>query len=363
MKAGSPGAQDLSPRVDSRQGLFLFAEKWGVGEASPVYIVIDSEEDNAAMSRDFRMSMMELEDRLAGDERVTRVYSLVDLHLPEDPMELQDYLVANPVEAARLSSMVNIYGDRNIGLVRVITETQPTKQETKELVTNIRDEIIPGIGGLGEADVSVGGSAAEAVDFTALLKHSFPYLLAAVLAITYFVLMLLFRSVVLPLKAIFMNLLSVAAAYGVLVLIFQEGIGADLLGFAPAEGIIPFVPVILFSILFGLSMDYEVFLLSRIKEEYDYSGDNEGAVALGLQRTGRIITTAALVMIAVFASFTLAESIIIKEFGVGLAVAIFLDATIVRIIVVPATMKLMGKWNWWMPAWLDRILPDFSLRG
>ncbi|MHB0914724.1 MAG: MMPL family transporter [Thermoleophilia bacterium] len=363
MQAGSPGAQDLSPATDSRQGLDLFAAKWGVGEASPVYIVIDNREANSIWSADFREGLAELERKLMVDARVDSVQSLAGLDLPYDPREARDYLLHNPRDAVRAASLVNLAGDLDIGLVRIVTKTEPTKQTTKELVRDIREEILPSIGQFEGADAYVGGSAAEAVDFTALLKSAFPFLVAAVLAVTFIVLMMLFRSLLLPLKAILMNLLSVSAAYGVLVLVFQEGLGAGLLGFTPAEGIIPFVPVILFSVLFGLSMDYEVFLLSRIKEEYDQCGDNDQAVAVGLQKTGRIITTAALIMIAVFLSFTLAESIIIKEFGIGLAVSIFLDATIVRVIVVPATMKLMGRWNWYLPAWLDRLLPDLSLRG
>lgn len=361
-KAGSPGAQDLSPATDSRQGLDLFAEKWGVGEASPVYVVIDNREDNSVWSAEFRQGLVELEQRLMVDPRVDKVQSLTGLELPDDPREVRDHLLRNPLDAARTAALVNINGDLDIALVRIVTSTEPTKQTTKQLVRDIREGILPAIGQFAGADVYVGGSAAEAVDFTALLRNAFPFLVAAVLAITFIVLMMLFRSLLLPLKAILMNLLSVSAAYGVLVLVFQEGWGSGLLGFTPAEGIIPFVPVILFSVLFGLSMDYEVFLLSRIKEEYDQSGDNDQAVSVGLQKTGRIITTAALIMIAVFLSFTLADSIIIKEFGVGLAVSIFLDATIVRVIVVPATMKLMGRWNWYLPAWLDRKLPDFSLR-
>lgn len=362
MQAGSPGAHDLSPGTDSRQGLDLFAEKWGVGEASPVYVVIDTAVADGVWSRDFRAGLAELEERLAADERVDRVYSLAGLDLPYDARDVRESILHDPQAAARTAAVVNLKGDHDISLVRIVTRTEPTRKETKRLVEDIREVIIPAIGEFATADVSVGGSAAEAVDFTALLKHSFPFLLAAVLAITYVVLLMLFRSVLLPLKAIFMNLLSVSAAYGVLVLIFQEGYGSGLLGFTPTEGIVPFVPVILFSVLFGLSMDYEVFLLSRIKEEYDQSGDNQRAVSVGLQKTGRIITTAALIMIAVFSSFTLAESIIIKEFGVGLAVSILIDATIVRVVIVPATMKLVGGWNWWLPSWLDRILPDFSLR-
>ncbi|RJQ45683.1 MAG: MMPL family transporter [Gaiellales bacterium] len=362
MRAGSPGGQDLSPRTDSRQGLDLLAEKWGVGEASPIYIVIDTGEPFGALSRETRDGLARLEAVLAADGRVTRVESLADLELPSEPVAVRDHLLENPADAVAAATRVNIAGESDIAVARVVTSIEPTREETRRLVEDIRKEMIPGIASFGQAEAVVGGSAAETLDFTARLRQAFPYLVAAVMVITFFVLMLLFRSLILPVKAIFMNLLSVSAAYGVLVLVFQKGYGAGLLGFTPTEGIIPFVPVILFSILFGLSMDYEVFLLSRVKEEYDRGAPNEEAVTVGLQKTGRIITTAALIMIAVFASFALAESIIIKEFGVGLAVSIFLDATVVRVVLVPATMKLLGRWNWWLPGWLDRLLPDLSLR-
>ncbi|MHB9112247.1 MAG: MMPL family transporter [Thermoleophilia bacterium] len=366
MKAGAPGIDNLSPESDSRLGVELFAEKWGVGEISPIYIVVKTGEANAVWQEDFRDKLAEIGRRLEGDSRVTRVESIAGLQLPaelpQNPMELQDFVRASPVTAAQVFSMVDVDDGSRTTMMRVITITEPKDTETKQLVRDLRGDILPQVGFSAGTEVLVGGGPAEAVDFTDKLVSSFPYLMGAVLVITYVVLLFLFRSVILPLKAIFMNLLSVSAAFGVLVLVFQEGWGESLLGFTSPGGIIPFVPVILFAVLFGLSMDYEVFLLSRMKEEYERSGDNEEAVAFGLEKTGRIITSAALIMIAVFGAFAFTDSIIIKEFGVGLAVSIFLDATIVRIIVVPATMKLLGKWNWWLPAWLDRLLPDMGLK-
>jgi len=364
MKAGSPGIDNLSPESDSRIGVELFAEKWGVGEISPLYIVVRTEDANTVWRPDFRAALAAIGTRLREDPRVARVESIAELdlprELPRDPRELEAYIRANPVTAAEAYSMVDIEGGSRTTMMRVITTTEPKDAQTKQLVRDLRADILPQVSFPTRAEVLVGGGPAEAVDFTDKLASSFPYLMGAVLVITYFVLLLLFRSVILPLKAIFMNLLSVSAAFGVLVLVFQEGWGESLLGFKSPGGIIPFVPVILFAVLFGLSMDYEVFLLSRMKEEYERSGNNEEAVAFGLEKTGRIITSAALIMIAVFGAFAFTDSIIIKEFGVGLAVSIFLDATIVRIIVVPATMKLLGKWNWWLPSWLDRLLPDMG---
>lgn len=366
MKAGTPGIDNLSPQRDSRVGVELFAGKWGAGELSPVYIVIQTDSDNAVWRADFRDSLAALDARLKEDPRVARVESIAELGLPRelpgDPRQLQALIRDNPVTAAQATSLVNVAGGSRATMIRVIPAPAPSAGETKQLVRDIRSGMLAQAGFPVAAEVLVGGGPAEAVDFTDVLASSFPYLMAAVLVITYFVLLLLFRSVILPLKAIFMNLLSVSAAFGVLVLVFQDGWGQGLLSFTPPGGIIPFVPVILFAVLFGLSMDYEVFLLSRMKEEYELSGDNEDAVAHGLERTGRIITSAALIMIAVFGAFAFTDSIIIKEFGVGLAVSIFLDATVVRIILVPATMKLLGRWNWWLPGWLGRILPDLGLK-
>ena len=182
------------------------------------------------------------------------------------------------------------------------------------------------------------------------------------LALSFLLLMMVFRSLLVPLKAVVMNVLSIAAAYGVLVAIFQWGWGADLIGIdsGPIEAMLP---LMLFAIVFGLSMDYEVFLLSRVREEYDKTGDSAGAVADGLAATARVITAAAAIMVVVFGSFVLEDDRTSKLFGLGLALAVLLDATVVRMLLVPATMELLGDKNWWMPAWLDRIIPKLNVEG
>ncbi len=175
-------------------------------------------------------------------------------------------------------------------------------------------------------------------------------------------LLVAFRSIVVPLKAVVMNLLSVGAAYGLLVLVFQEGIGASLLGFQQTPIIEAFLPMFLFTVLFGLSMDYHVFLLSRIKERYDETGNNSESVAYGLRATGRIITGAALIMVAVFGGFALGDLVPMQQMGFGLAVAIIIDATVVRMVLVPASMELLGDWNWYFPNWLE-WLPRIQIEG
>lgn len=193
------------------------------------------------------------------------------------------------------------------------------------------------------------------------LTERLPLVVGSVLALSFGLLVLAFRSLLLPLKAVLMNLLSVGASYGLVVGVFQLGWGERALGFTSPGNIASFVPLFLFSILFGLSMDYEVFLMSRMKEEFERTGSNEVAVARGLEATARTITSAALIMVTVFAAFAAGRLVPFKEMGVGLAAAVFLDASLVRIVLVPAAMRLMGNWNWWMPRALDRWLPRIAL--
>jgi RND superfamily putative drug exporter len=188
-------------------------------------------------------------------------------------------------------------------------------------------------------------------------------IIGAVLILSFLLLMVVFRSILVPLKAVVMNLLSIGAAYGVIVAIFQWGWGKDLIGVGRAGPIDAWVPMLLFAIVFGLSMDYEVFLLSRIKEEYDHTGNNAEAVANGLAATARVITAAALIMVSVFAAFILGDDRQMKLFGLGMAVAVFIDATIVRMVLVPATMELLGNRNWWIPKWLNKVLPRIDVEG
>jgi RND superfamily putative drug exporter len=208
----------------------------------------------------------------------------------------------------------------------------------------------------------VSGGVAAAVDFSEYLTDRLPMFIGVVLALSFVLLMLVFRSLLVPLKAVIMNLLSLAAAFGIVTAIFQWGWGGELLGIEPAP-IEPFVPMMMFAIVFGLSMDYEVFLLSRIREEYVRTGDSRGSVADGLALTARVITAAAAIMVVVFGSFIGETDRLVKLFGVGLASAVLVDATIVRMLLVPATMELLGDANWWLPRWLDRLLPKISVEG
>jgi RND superfamily putative drug exporter len=284
----------------------------------------------------------------------------------------------SPASDPRLTSLENaIAKDRDIkavspatvdpaGTAAVFTavpKTAPADSATEDLVKRLRSDVIPKATKGSDVSASVGGQTAAYIDLADRIADKLPQMIAIVVALSCVVLLLAFRSLLLPLKAAVANLLSVAAAYGVVTFVFQEGHGASLLGLDGPVPIASYVPLLMFAILFGLSMDYEVFLLTQIQEHYKESGDPEDAVVRGLASTGRVITSAALIMVFVFASFVLNGNAIVKQFGVGLAAAIAIDATIVRCLAVPAVMALFGKAAWWLPGWLDRVLPPISIEG
>lgn len=253
--------------------------------------------------------------------------------------------------------------DYTVLFIEVIPRSGPNAPETKQLVENLRNELPQALQGTGISpdQVYIGGTTAELIDLTDRITERMPYLFAVVLGGSFLLLMMVFRSLFVPFKAALMNLLSIGAAYGVLVAVFEWGWARELIGLQETVIIAAFVPVMMFAILFGLSMDYEVFLLSRIREEYLRSGDSHGSVVVGLANTARVITSAALIMIAVFLSFVTNPAPTVKMIGLGLAIAVFVDATIVRMVLVPSTMELMGAANWWLPRWLDRILPNIHV--
>ena len=248
-----------------------------------------------------------------------------------------------------------ISADGGTAVFTAIPTTGPADLDTSIAIEQVRD-VIPG-------NVYISGITAVTDDVNTQLRDTLPLFIGVVIAISFLLLMMVFRSVVVPLKAAAMNLLSIGAAYGVLVAVFQWGWGSSLIGLEGPTPITSIIIVIMFPILFGLSMDYEVFLLSRIREEFVRTGDNVESVARGLAGTGRVITSAALIMIVVFLSFVTSPVPSLKMLGLGLATAILVDATIVRMVLVPATMALLGNANWWLPAWLDRALPHLTVQG
>jgi putative drug exporter of the RND superfamily len=254
--------------------------------------------------------------------------------------------------------------DGTAAVLRIIPTTSPQDGDTTDLVHRLRDDVIPrALAGVPGAAVYVGGQTALYIDLSDHLASRLPWFVGAVILLSVLLLMMVFRSLAVPLKAAAMNLLSIGAAYGIIVAVFQWGWANGLIGVQETVPIVSFMPMMLFAILFGLSMDYEVFLLTRVREEYLARGNNDAAVIEGISATARVITSAALIMISVFAAFVLGEDPVIKMFGVGLAAAVLVDATVVRIVLVPATMKLLGDWNWWLPGWLDRLLPNLDVEG
>jgi putative drug exporter of the RND superfamily len=247
-------------------------------------------------------------------------------------------------------------------VMTLIPTTAPQAEGTTDLVTRLRDQVVPAaVGGTG-LEVDVTGPVAANIDLTRFLAQRVLVFFGMVLALSFVLLLLVFRSVLVPLKAVIMNVLTMAATYGVIVAVFQWGWGGELFGISGAP-IEPFMPMILFAIVFGLSMDYEVFLLSRMREEYVRTHDAVESVADGVATTARVITAAAAIMIVVFGSFVFEDNRLIKMLGTGLASAVLLDVTLVRMLLVPATMELLGARNWWMPAWLDRRIPRLSIEG
>ena len=247
-------------------------------------------------------------------------------------------------------------------ILRIIPTTSPQDADTEDTVARLRTEVIPPLVEGTGITANLTGSVPANIDFSDYLGGRILIFFGAVLAVSFLLLMMVFRSLLVPLKAVIMNMLSISAAYGVVVAIFQWGWFGGLTGIEPAP-IEPFVPMMLFAIVFGLSMDYEVFLLSRVKEEYDRTGDPVNSVADGLAATARVITAAAAIMVVVFGAFLLEDNRIVKLFGSGLALAVLLDATLVRMLLVPATMELLGSKNWWFPKWLDRIVPTLNVEG
>ncbi|WP_020392240.1 MMPL family transporter [Kribbella catacumbae] len=287
---------------------------------------------------------------------------VIAVDISKDPNVVQP--LADAVKADKgIASVAPALVDTASGVATLVAvpTTGPQDDATMDTVKRLRAEVFPAVLAQSPAKAHVGGQTASFGDVGDRVNDRLPVFIGAVILLSIVLLTLIFRSVVVPLKAALLNLLSIGASFGVLVMVFQWGWGASLIGLETTVPIVSFIPMFLFAILFGLSMDYEVFLLSRVREEYLSTGDNEGSVIRGITSTGRVITSAALIMISVFLSFVPSSDPTIKMFGLGLAVAIFVDATIVRLVLVPAAMKLLGDANWWLPGWLDRLLPAVAV--
>jgi RND superfamily putative drug exporter len=320
LQTAFPAAGDAPRSTTHRQAYDLLAEGFGTGFNGPLLVVVDLEAPGVDAA-----DLPGLTEAIAATPRIVAV--------------------SEPQTSA----------DGGTAVFTAIPTTGPADLETSTAIEQVR-ELIPG-------NVYVSGITAVTDDVNTQLRETLPLFIGVVVVISFLLLMMVFRSIVVPLKAAVMNLLSIGAAYGVLVAVFQWGWGSSLIGLEGPTPITSIIIVIMFPILFGLSMDYEVFLLSRVREEFVRTGDNVESVARGLAGTGRVITSAALIMIVVFLSFVASPVPSLKMLGLGLATAILVDATIVRMVLVPATMALLGNANWWLPAWLDRALPHLTVDG
>jgi RND superfamily putative drug exporter len=289
---------------------------------------------------------------------------VAQLPTPADATKFQDVLDAIKGQPDVVTvTPYNLNPAKTVAIAQLYPASSPQSTETASLLHRLRDEVIPQAQSGTGISVLVGGATATGTDFSSVLASKLPLFIGVVVVLASLLLMAVFRSLLIPLIASAMNLLSVGAALGIMNAVFEWGWGHSLFAISTTAPVEVFVPVILFSILFGLSMDYEVFLVSRMHEEWLLSGDNDDAVTLGQAETGRVITAAATIMILVFGSFVLGDSVVIKQFGIGLAGAIIIDAFIVRTFVVPSLMHLSGKANWWLPKWLDRVLPDLHVEA
>jgi uncharacterized membrane protein YdfJ with MMPL/SSD domain len=327
LDTGTSGAATLPDRFESKQGYLLLREEFPKESTEPVEIAVAGDVETSAM----KSALAVLEDELARRP----IFG-------EPTVEANE---AGTVARVTVPIAANPDGERAIAAVR-----------------ELRSDVVPVAFAGVDAQVYVGGDTAEELDYHDTVNFWLPIVLLFVLGLSFVLLTIAFRSIVVPATAIVMNLLSVGAAYGLLVLVFQEGVGNELLGLREAETIDAWVPLFLFAVLFGLSMDYQVFLLSRIRERYTQTGATNAAISFGIGSTARLITGAALIIIAVFWGFAMGDTIAFQQMGFGVAVALLIDATIVRSVLVPATMNLLGKRNWYLPSWL-RWLPDVHIEG
>ena len=325
MRLGFPDAGNDPPDTMTRQAYDLISEGFGPGTNGPLVLVAELPNQDAANE------INGLADRIRDDEGVA--------------------FVPDPV--------VNDAG--TAALVTVIPTTSPQAAETEDLVGRLRSDVIPEALEDSGITAHLGGVTAALDDQSEYMKDRLPLFIAGVVGLSFLLLLVAFHSPLISAKAAIMNLFSVGAAYGVMTVVAKGGTVGGLVGIDHEVPVAPFMPVMMFAILFGLSMDYEVFLISRIREEYLKHGDTSRAVADGLARTARVITAAAAIMVVVFLAFLAAPDVFLKLFGIGLASAIFLDATLVRMVLVPAVMQLLGDRNWWIPNWLERVLPELDV--
>jgi len=359
MRLGTVDATMLPNSLESRRGFDVLRNEFGFALETVIPVAYTFEGN--PFSRTYLANAYDVGHELEQLDGVTHVSSIVtlDTALGPDQYELL-YQHPESITDATVARLVRETVRDGAVLFLVHSDLHPFWPETRQLVTEIRALRLSGD---EQGELHVNGGASEITDIINALYGKFPYIAAAVLGITYLSLMVLFRSVILPLKAVVLNVLSILASYGALVFVFQQGHFSGILNFQAMGVIEATLPIILFAIIFGLSMDYEIFLLSRVSESYKRTGNNSASIVEGLQKSGLIITGAAAILIVVAGSFVLANVVVVKAIGLGLAIAVLVDVTLVRALVAPALMRIAGEWNWWLPSWLDRILPKVGHEG
>lgn len=359
IRLSSPDASILPTSVPSRRAWDLLRQNFAPGELEPVVIAVQSPPGSSIYSPANLTALYTFTNALAADRRVARVDSIVTLD-PRLSLEQYRLIYQDPgnISDPYARQVAARFARGNVALVTAVLVSPAVSDDAKSLVRDVRSTSLPG--GL---TAEVTGTTAGVIDVVTELYRDFPRALLGVVLATYLILFLLLRSLLLPLKAIVMNALSLLAAYGALVWVFQDGNLSTLLGFAPLGFVEASLPIVMFCTLFGVSMDYEVFLLSRIREAYIETGQNDTSVARGLEQSGRIITSAALIVVVVAGSFVTASIVLVKALGLGVALAVLLDATVIRVLLVPATMRLLGEWNWYEPRWMGRLVGGAGQRN
>ncbi len=340
------GNADILPRsTPAREGIEQLQRSFGPGAASPIFLAVrTATREDPILAASHIATLYDLVTQLQANPRIASVTSLVNLNAQFTRENYQQlYRQPDAIPDPLVAQAVKQFSSATTTLIMIKSRTVSNNVASQQLIKELRALQLPGL------YVQVGGQAAKELEVIEAIEQRLPIVFFTMMLGTFIMLAILLHSVVLPLKAIVMNLFSIGASFGALVFIFQQGHFQSVLNFTPLGYLDIILPIVLFCVLFGLSMDYEVFLLTRIKEEHDRCGHNSQSIIVGLEKTGSIITSAALLMIIVTSSFTLASMIFVKAVGLGSAIAIFIDATLIRAILVPATMHLMGRWNWWLP--------------
>ncbi len=361
INTGFNGVETFPEDSHTREAFTALEEDFplGYGSANPARVVIEGDINDPAVAA----AVQTFKRSVVGDPAVTEALQKIQQAVESDPVLIAALLQSNPEilnDPSAAALPTNTHG--NLTVIAIPVPGAPSSVDAFDLIERLRDDYIPAAFSGVQAEAHVGGISAEFLDFDTQLSAYLPIIFVFILGVSFILLLVVFRSIVIPIKAIIMNLLSVGAAYGLMVLVFQKGVGADLFGFQQVETIEAWLPLILFAILFGLSMDYHVFMLSRIRERYDQTHDNAESVAYGLRSTASLITGAALIMVAVFSGFASGDMVVNQQAGFGLAVAVLLDATLVRSILVPASMQLLGARNWYLPGFLN-WLPQIQVEA